>query len=90
MELFLDGVSVGSVPKSGSLSTDPSVGVWIGSNPPTASSKPWDGLIDEVRIYDRALTPAEILLLPPPGSAAEIFSDGFESGGTTSWSSVVP
>jgi hypothetical protein len=90
MELFLDGVSVGSAAKSGSLSTDPSVGVWIGSNPPIASSKPWDGVIDEVRIYNRALTPGEILLLPPPGGAAGIFSDDFESGGTSFWSSVVP
>ena len=90
MELFLDGVSVGSTSKSGSLSTDPGVGVWIGSNPPLASSKPWDGLIDEVRIYDRALTAGEILALPPPGGSAAIFSDGFESGGTSAWSSMSP
>jgi len=85
MELFLNGISVGSTSKSGSLSTNPGVGVWIGGNPPLASSKPWDGLIDEVRIYDRALTPGEILALPPPGGAAVIFSDGFESGDTSAW-----
>jgi hypothetical protein len=90
MELFLDGISVGSTPKSGSLSTNAGVGVWIGGNPPDASSKPWDGLIDEVRIYDRALTAGEILALPPPGGAVGIFSDGFESGDTGAWSSEVP
>jgi hypothetical protein len=90
MELFLDGVPVGSTAKSGALSTNAGVGVWIGSNPPDASSKPWDGLIDEVRIYDRALTAGEILALPPPGGAPGLFSDGFESGDTDAWSVVVP
>ncbi len=90
MELFLNGVSVGSTPKSGGLSADPGVGVWIGGNPPLASSKPWDGLIDEVRIYDRALTAGEILALPPPGGSTEIFRDGFESGDMRNWSSSGP
>ncbi len=85
MELFLDGISVGSTAKTGSLSGDPGVGVWIGGNPPVASAKPWDGEIDEVRIYDRALTAGEILALPPPGGASRIFSDGFESGDTSAW-----
>jgi len=89
MALFLNGILVGSTPKSGSLSGNAGVGVWIGSNPPLASSKPWDGLIDEVRIYDRALTAGEILALPPPGGAAGIFSDGFESGDTGGWSIVI-
>jgi hypothetical protein len=87
MELFLDGIPVGSTPKSGSLSTNAGVSVWIGGNPPDAFSKPWDGLIDEVRIYDRALTAGEILALPQPGGAGEIFSDGFESGDFSVWSS---
>ncbi|MBW2256992.1 MAG: LamG domain-containing protein, partial [Deltaproteobacteria bacterium] len=72
MELFLNGIPVGSTPKTGALSTNATVGVWIGSNPPLASSKPWDGLIDEVRIYDRALTAADILSLPPPGGVPGI------------------
>ena len=59
--------------------------MWIGGNPPDAYAKPWDGLIDEVRIYDRALTAAEILALPPPGGFVGIFADGFESGDTSAW-----
>ena len=86
MKLFLDGISVGSTPKSGNLSTNAGVSVWIGGNPPDAFAKPWDGLVDEVRIYDRALTVGEILALPPPGGAAGIFSDGFESGDLSAWS----
>jgi hypothetical protein len=90
MELFLDGVSVGSTAKSGALSTNAAVDVWIGSNPQVAFSKPWDGVIDEVRIYERALTSAEIRALPPPGGAPGLFSDGFESGDTSVWSLAVP
>jgi hypothetical protein len=90
MELFLDGVPVGSTSKTGSLAGDPGVGVWIGGNPPDGSAKPWNGRIDEVRIYDRALTAAEILALPPPGHASQIFGDGFESGDASAWSAASP
>ncbi len=45
--------------------------------------------MDEVRIYDRALTSGEILALPPPGGATEIFRDGFEVGSASNWSSTV-
>ena len=45
--------------------------------------------LDEVRIYDRALSGAEILSLPGPSDSA-IFSDGFESGDTSAWSATVP
>ena len=89
MELFVDGASVGSVAKGGSLNTDPSVAVWIGGNPPDAGGHPWDGVIEDVRIYDRAVSAAEIGALPPPQDD-EIFSDGFESGDLGSWSTVFP
>jgi hypothetical protein len=87
MELFLDGVSVGSIPKSGALSQDPNVQVWIGGNPTEPTSKPWRGRIDEVRIYERALSAAELAVLPPP-SYRSIFSDGFESSDVARWSST--
>jgi hypothetical protein len=92
MLLYLDGIQVGSTGKTGSLSTNPAVPVWIGANPLTATDRPWDGAIDEVRIYDRALSPAEIHALPLPSAylAYLIFRDGFESGGTSLWSTSVP
>ncbi len=85
MALFLDGAQVGSAAQSGALTGDPAVPVWIGGNPPDPAGRPWRGRIDEVRVYDRALSPAELLALPPP-SAAAIFADGFESGDLARWS----
>jgi hypothetical protein len=84
MELFLDGLSVGSTAKSGPLTGDAAVPVWIGGNPTEATSKPWRGAIDEVRVYDRALTAGELAALPPP-SGEWIFTDGFESGDISGW-----
>ena len=60
MRLYLNGNEVGSLSKSGSIATNPNVGAWIGGNPPSATSRPFDGLIDQVRIYDQALTPEQI------------------------------
>ncbi|MCP4203257.1 MAG: hypothetical protein GY769_15140 [bacterium] len=85
MELFLDGVSVGSTAKTGSLSVSPAVPVWIGGNPTEPTSKPWKGRLDDVRVYDRALSASELAALPPP-SEQGIFADGFESGDVSAWS----
>ncbi len=60
MKLFLDGVDVGSLAVSGTISVDPTVPFWIGGSPLVATSKPWDGTIDDVRLYNRALSAAEI------------------------------
>jgi hypothetical protein len=89
MLLYFDGIQVGSTGKTGSLTTNAAVPVWIGGNPPNATERPWDGVIDEVRIYDRALSATEIKALPLP-SAYLIFRDGFESGNPSAWSTKVP
>ncbi|MCZ6506569.1 MAG: FG-GAP-like repeat-containing protein, partial [Acidobacteria bacterium] len=89
MILYLDGSPVGSTGKSGALSLDDTVPVWIGGSPGGASEKPWDGILDDVRIYDRALSEAEIQSLPGQSQGA-IFSDGFESGDLSAWSASVP
>ncbi len=85
MTLYLNGQPVGTTAKTGALSQNPAVPVWIGGNPTEPSAKPFDGKIDDVRIYERALTQAEIQALPPP-SANSIFTDGFESGNLSAWS----
>lgn len=73
IRLYLDGVEVGSLPAAGTLSSDPSVAAVIGNQPPGAGDRAFDGLIDDVRIYSVALSPAEIQQLtgetvsePPP------------------------
>ena len=63
--------------------------VWIGGNPPNSGERPWAGVIDEVRIYDRALSPAEIATLPPP-NPDQLFTDGFESGNLVLWADKRP
>jgi chitodextrinase len=58
MIIYKDGVEVGRTAKTGSLSTNSSIPAWIGNNP--TGNKGFDGLIDEVKIFDKALTQAEI------------------------------
>ncbi len=71
MRIYKDGILVGNLSKSGSLSTDPAVPARIGRNPDGYG--PWDGIIDDLRIYDRALNEEEIATLfsgapeDPPG-----------------------
>ncbi|MFH1882647.1 MAG: LamG domain-containing protein [Planctomycetota bacterium] len=60
MRLYKNGVEVGSIAKGGTLSTNPDAKVSIGNQPAETGDRPWDGLIDDVRIYDRALSVDEI------------------------------
>jgi hypothetical protein len=64
MRLYLDGAPAGNQQHSntGVLDTDPSVSIHIGNNPP-AGDRGFDGLIDEVRIYDYVLSETEIAKL---------------------------
>ena len=61
MRLYKDGVEVGSVAKKGSITTNSGGSVWIGGNPPDATSHPWEGWIDYVSVYSYALTKEEIV-----------------------------
>jgi hypothetical protein len=60
MRLFLDGQPVGDTAKSGALAVSNSVQAAIGNQPQGAGTNGFDGEIDEVRIYNRALSQAEI------------------------------
>jgi hypothetical protein len=60
MRLYQDGVEVGNTSKTGNIDQN-AVAVWIGRNPD--GKRPFDGRIDEVYIYDQALTAAEIQVL---------------------------
>lgn len=76
MKLYLDGVEIAAKAASGNISTNSSVPVWIGANPLTASRKPWNGQIDEVRVYSRALSGPELLSLAG-GNANPVANEGF-------------
>lgn len=61
MRLYLNGVLVGSTAKTGAVASS-AADAWIGDNPP-GGGRAFDGLIDEVRIYSRALTQEELAAL---------------------------
>jgi hypothetical protein len=63
MTLYQDGTPVGSRTKTGTIATNPTIPVWIGGNPSGATHRPWNGSIDDTRIYNRALTPQQIQTL---------------------------
>ncbi len=89
MRLDKDALEVGSVAKTGTVATDPGVPVAIGDQP--QGGRPFDGLIDEVRIYGRALSPIELeVLRTRSGVCGDLFVDGFETGDLSAWSSVSP
>ena len=67
MRLFLDGVEVGNLAVQGTV--DASVDGVIFSS--TVSLDALDGLLDEVTIYNRALTAAEIQAIFAAGSAGK-------------------
>ena len=58
MILYQDGVEVGRRAKTGALATSATTRAAIGRNPQPYA--PFDGTIDDVRVYARALSPAAI------------------------------
>gem|GEM_PF-1287290 len=100
MKLYLNGVEVGFVSKSGSLATNNIVGVNIARNPDGYGE--WDGSIDDVRIYNRALSVSEITELYNLGSGplpqdiiaptiSSISAPGITTtGATISWTTNEP
>jgi hypothetical protein len=63
LRLYLDGAEVGSVPLSGAVDVDPAMLVAVGNQPTGAGERAFDGLLDDVRIVQRALDADEIAAL---------------------------
>ena len=90
VQLYVDGLEVGASPKSfsGSLADLSPSDYYIGTADPLVER--WDyrmrGVIDEVFLFDRALTASEIAALAVDPGPLEILVDGFESGDTSAWS----
>ncbi|MEA3225322.1 MAG: LamG domain-containing protein, partial [Planctomycetota bacterium] len=61
MRVYLNAVETGNVERGGtSVAVDPAVGAAFGNQPVGAENRPFDGVIDDVRIYTRALSVPEI------------------------------
>ncbi len=69
MRIYVDGTEVRSTAKTGALSTNNAIAAAIGRNGSDNSGR-WRGLIDDVRIYDRALSAAEVKDLFDHGNSA--------------------
>jgi hypothetical protein len=63
MSIYRDGELVASTRKMGNIDTNNKIPVAIGNQPANAGSRPFDGLIDEVRIYSTALAIDQIQML---------------------------
>lgn len=70
-ELYVNGVNVVSGTATG-INDNGTNNLWIGNNPQGGANRMWDGMIDDVAMWDRVLTPAE---------ASEIYS--FGTGGVS-------
>ncbi len=73
MKIYKNGVEVGALAKGGtSVALDPSVQGAIGNQPIGAENRPFEGIIDDVRIYTKALTVEEIeqVMEGPPAPLA--------------------
>lgn len=60
MILYKDGIEVGRTAKTGVISTNNGVAAMIGNNAPVSSSRPFDGLIEELRVLSTGLTPQQL------------------------------
>jgi glucose/arabinose dehydrogenase len=60
IRLYIDGVFVGQAEFEGEYNADPGLPLRIGSAAYCSSCNRWSGIIDELRIYDRALGDDEI------------------------------
>jgi hypothetical protein len=73
MRIYMNAFEVGSASRGGtSVAVDPAVGAAIGNQPVGAENRPFEGMIDDVRIYTRALTVEEIeqVMAGPPAPLA--------------------
>jgi len=73
MRVYVNGIETGSVDRGGTaVSVDPTVGAAFGNQPVGGENRPWDGVLDDVRIYTKALTVAEIedAMAGPPAPLA--------------------
>jgi hypothetical protein len=90
-EIFVDGSPAEDAGTSASISPVGAV-FMVGGITYSSPTGLFTGLVDDLQLYDHALSADEIdFLFAHPGVTVDrIFTDGFESGDTTAWSSSAP
>ena len=72
--LWIDGVQMASQGLTGAITSDPNLPIMVGENP-QANAREWNGEIDDVAIWNRALTETEILQIFNAGQAGTLGSN---------------
>jgi len=85
MLIYKNGAQVGTLAKVGELTVDPDVNMAIGNQPDGAENRPFDGIIDDIAIWNRALTQTEIGEVMASGVPAAVEPDGKL---TTIWGAI--
>jgi|GEM_PF-126910 len=60
MKIYKNGTLLGSLPKTGITAQNRSALVWIGGNPPVSTSGAFQGLIDDIRVWNKPHGQAEL------------------------------
>jgi hypothetical protein len=100
LRLYVDGGLVGCLADSETVQYGAASPLYIGRRPELTFDGDWNGLIDELSIYSRALCSAEIEAIHTAGgsgkcdggtiASCELFLDRFESGDLCPWSLTAP
>jgi hypothetical protein len=81
MRFYIDGTQRGSTAKAGGIIPNGGRGIWMGGN--DAWGEYFDGRLDDVRIYDRALDVSEIQALMSGTVQYHVYVSTFGSGSVT-------
>ena len=60
IRVYLNGAEVNSTPWAGSLNTDASIAIGLGNQPSGAGDRGFNGVLDEVAVFDKALSAEQV------------------------------
>ena len=74
LRLYLDGVEVNNMPLTGPVDVDPAIPAIVGGQSLASDPRYFDGLIDNVRIMERAMSADEMaaVSVPSPGPISNV------------------
>ena len=84
MRLYLNGEELVSTGKTGEIAPSPSVGVALGNQPAGAGDRAFDGMLDDVRIYAKALTSSDLMTLADTAPVSGALLGDASGNGTVS------